>query len=118
MDETIVFALEAADDLDVRAKQARGMLSAIPAIVAHERLEQHNELYEAEARRWERLANAVRANAEALTTIQAREATLIRVLRDAKERECSSWCDSSHNDHTRFCHTLTEALGTSGLVER
>jgi hypothetical protein len=69
--ESVAFALEAADELEARAKHATGMLSAIPAIVAEERIEQHNAVYEAEAQRWNRLAAAVRECAEAADKLES-----------------------------------------------
>jgi hypothetical protein len=55
------FALEGADEMEMLGKRAASMLSVIPAIVAEERLEQHNAVYETEAKRWFRLAAAIRA---------------------------------------------------------
>lgn len=64
MTEHQAFALEAADVLDGMAARAEGMLGAIPAIVRPERIERHNAVYISEARRFRRLARAVRLCAE------------------------------------------------------
>jgi hypothetical protein len=60
--------------------------------------------------------------AEALTTMQAREATLIREIQRAKLL-IGAKNDNLHEAHRQSnineaWHVLDEALGTSGLVER
>ena len=58
--EISAFALEAADELELKGRIAKSVADSVPAIVKEERQEQHREIYEAEATRWFRLARAVR----------------------------------------------------------
>jgi hypothetical protein len=59
-DGTVAFALEGADELERLGNAEKSLIGAIPAIVADERLQESMAFHEGEARRWYRLANAVR----------------------------------------------------------
>ena len=63
-EEAIAFALEGADELERLGNREQSLVRAVPAIVADERQQEHIKLYEGEARRWFRLAKAVRQVAD------------------------------------------------------
>lgn len=68
-DGSIALAMQAADELDTRAKRDERMVGAVIEICAEERQQQQAEVYAAQGREKRMLANAIRAICKALSLL-------------------------------------------------